>query len=127
MNAYEIIKKCLSIAQKADNIELVKSLIEAQSQILELQNENSNLRSSISKMEDSNKLSKEIERHTEPFITLKENYEIKYCAHCWDYEQKLIQLDCVSGKFTCPHCKYEGYYDRAVANKIQFNNLKALM
>ena len=44
MAIYEIIKDCISTAQKADNIPLVQSLIEAQKQILDLLNENYNLR-----------------------------------------------------------------------------------
>jgi len=127
MGAYEIIKDCISVAQKADNIELIKSLIEAQSQVLALQNENMNLTNRIHELETKNDITSKIERHTEPFITLIGNKDIMYCSHCWDAEQKLIQLDCSDGEYTCPHCKYQGNYDRQLASAIQQKNLNALL
>lgn len=45
MGWYEAIKDGISLAQKADNLPLVQNLIDAQKQILDLMNENDELKS----------------------------------------------------------------------------------
>lgn len=109
MAIYEIIKDCISTAQKADNIPLVQILIEAQKQILDLLNENYNLR-------EENKInSANIERHKDAYITLKNDKEkIIYCSCCYDRDGKLVQaqVDEENGRYWCHVCKYQGYFDK---------------
>ncbi|MDR1883398.1 MAG: hypothetical protein LBR26_11560 [Prevotella sp.] len=79
-----------------------------QNEIVSLSAENTDLK----KIKD---IENRIERHTEPYITLKnDSIDILYCSCCWDYEQKLIQVKSYdSGKFKCIHCVNEGTYDKA--------------
>lgn len=85
MAIYEIIKDCISTAQKADNIPLVQSLIEAQKQILDLLNENYNLREENRVLKENKINLDNIERHKDAYITLKNDKEkIIYCSCCYD-------------------------------------------
>lgn len=47
MGWYEAIKDGISLAQKADNVTLVKDLIDAQKQIMELAHENEELKKEL--------------------------------------------------------------------------------
>lgn len=115
MALYEVIKDCINVAQKADNIPLVQSLIEAQKQILDLMNDNHNLKEENRKLKENKLNIENIERHEDAYITLKNNKEkIIYCSCCFDKDGKLVQAqtDKENGKYWCPACKYIGYFDK---------------
>lgn len=114
MGWYEAIKDGINIAQKADNIPLVNSLIEAQKQILDLVNENNKLKIENLELKNNKIQLENIERHKDTYITLKDDIEkIIYCSCCFDKEQKLIQAQTDDdGSYYCPACKYKGYYDK---------------
>ena len=119
MGWYEAIKDGINVAQKADNIPLVSELIEAQKQILDLVHENERLKIENQKLIRKQDLLKEIERHNDAYITLK-NDELKliYCSNCWDSNQKLVQAQTdENGHYECPACKTYGYYDKAKYDK----------
>lgn len=113
MGLYEGIKDVAKVIQKADNVDLYRQLIELSAQALDMQNEITRLTNENLELKKSKDLSDKIERHLEPYITLKDDTDqILYCSHCWDYEQKLIQVKCIdTGKFKCTHCDNEGTYD----------------
>ena len=113
MGLYEGIKDVAKVIQQADNVELYKQLIDLSAQALDMQNEISRLSDENTKLKKSKDIENNIERHSEPYITLKnDSNQILFCSHCWDYEQKLIQVKCYSGKFNCTHCENNGIYDR---------------
>jgi hypothetical protein len=118
MGLYEGIKDVAKIIQQADNIELYKQLIELSAQALDMQNEISRLSTENTQLKKSKDIESRIERHIEPILTLKDDSsQIVYCSHCWDYDRKLIQVNCYDiGTFTCAHCKNTGVYD-IVKNK----------
>lgn len=114
MSIYDLLKDAASIAQKADNIDLYRKLLDVSAQALDMQNELYRLNNEINELKKTQDLLPLIERHKEAFITLKnENTELRYCSHCWDAERKLIQLFCREdrGGFYCPHCKVDGVFD----------------
>jgi len=113
MGLYEGIKDVARVIQKADNIDLYKQLLDLSAQALELQNEITNLHQENVNLKKELEITDDIERYEKIFVTRKSDVvKIKYCAHCWDAERKLIQIDCYdSGRFYCPHCKTEGVYD----------------
>ena len=116
MSFYDKFKDVLSIAQKADNIELYRQLLELSAQALDLQEENTRLHREIEELRNKANISQQIERHPETYITLKDDEQhLLYCAHCWDSEEKLVQLECNDGSFRCPHCKMNGYYNKSMA------------
>jgi hypothetical protein len=113
MGLYEGIKDVAKVIQKADNVELYRQLIDLSAQALDMQNEISRLSAENTELKKLRDIDSRIERHQEPYITLKDDpNQILFCSHCWDYEQKLIQVKCYnSGKFKCTHCDNEGIYD----------------
>lgn len=115
MSVYEVIKDCISTAQKADNIPLVQTLIEAQKQILDLLNENYNLKEENRTLKENKTNKDNIERHEDAFITLKnDSKKIIYCSCCYDKDGKLVQAQAEpkDGRYWCPACKYIGYFDK---------------
>lgn len=113
MGLYEGIKDVAKVIQQADNVDLYRQLIELSAQALDMQNEITRLTNENLELKKSKDLANSIERHSEPYITLKEDAEqILYCSRCWGHEEKLIQVKCNdTGKFKCTHCDNEGTYD----------------
>lgn len=114
MNIFGLIKDIASVAQKADNLDLYKKLLDVSSMASEMKDELDRLKEENANLKKKNDLRPSIERHEESFITLKgSNPKLRYCSHCWDAEEKLIQLYCNegSGRFECPHCKFDGIFD----------------
>lgn len=115
MGLYEGIKDVAKIVQQADNVELYRQLIDLSAQALELQSEISRLSAENAELKKLRDIENRIERHSDPYVTLKDDSnQILFCSHCWDYEQKLIQVKCYNtGKFRCTHCENDGIYDTA--------------
>lgn len=116
MSLYDVIKDAANVVQKADNIELYRQLLDAMKMSLEMQEELRSLKEENIELKKKRDLRPLIERHKESFITLKDEHpQLRYCAHCWDAEEKLIQLLCneKSGTFDCPHCEIFGVFDVA--------------
>lgn len=115
MAIYEIIKDCINAAQKADNIPLVQSLIDAQKQLLDLINENDNLKRENRELKENKIILDKIVRHTDAYITLKDDPQnLIYCSCCFDKDRRLVQaqIDEDDGRYWCPACKYVGYFDK---------------
>lgn len=115
MGLYEGIKDVAKVVQKADNIQLYSQLIELSAQALELQDEISALKLEIRELKKNNEISDRIQRHEQPFITLKdESLSICYCSRCWDVDSRLVQVYCDTdrGTFSCPNCRNSGVYDQ---------------
>lgn len=115
MGLYEGIKDVAKVIQQADNLELYKQLIDLSAQALDMQNEISRLSHENAEFKKLRDINDRIERHSQPFITLSaDTNNIIYCSHCWDYEQKLIQVKSYDrGTFKCTHCDSNGIYDVA--------------
>lgn len=93
MSFYDAFKDVLKTAQKADNMELYKQLLDLSAQAIDLQEENARLRNEINQLKNEKVIENRIVRHNEPYITLNDDLQtIKYCATCWDDERKLIQM-----------------------------------
>lgn len=114
MNFYDGIKDVATVLKTAGNIELYQKLLDIGAQALDMQDELFHLREENANLKKKNDLHPLIERHNESFITLKNDApKLRYCSHCWDAEEKLIQLHCneKAGRFECPHCKVNGIFD----------------
>lgn len=110
MGWYDAIKDGISIAQKADNIDLISKLLEAQKEIQDMQQENFELKSRIKDLEEIEK--KEIKYNGNRTAI----YEVKndgkeegpYCCTCWEDKRKLITVhEQKEGLITyqvCPVC-----------------------
>lgn len=116
MGLYDAFKDALNVAQKADNVELYRKILDLSAQALDLQAENARLKEENAELRKKKDLSERIVRHSDPYITLKdENPTLYYCIHCWDVDGRLVQLHCndYNGSFRCPHCEMAGTYDKA--------------
>lgn len=114
MGLYDAMKDAINLAQKADNIELYRQLLDLSAQALELQAEVARLKEENAELRKKEDLSSSIVRHAKSFITKDgDEANLRYCSHCWDADQKLIQLRCdeEDATFVCPHCNMKGIYD----------------
>lgn len=118
---YEAIKDGIAVAQQVDNIPLVEKLIDAQMQILDLVNENQQLREQIKEMQAKEDIAEKIERHDDAYITLSDDPDKRiYCSCCWDTKKILVQGQKTGvGTYSCPSCGTEAYYDKAAYDKQQ--------
>ena len=107
--------------QQVDNISLVEKLIDAQMQILDLVNENQQLREQIKEMQAKEDIAEKIERHDDAYITLADDPDKRiYCSCCWDTKKILVQGQKTGvGTYSCPSCGTEAYYDKAAYDKQQ--------
>ena len=114
MSIYSNIKDVAEVLQKADNIDLYRKLIDVSNEALEIQDEVIRLREENAQLKKRGSLENVVVRHEEPIVTRSDDtIIIYYCAHCWDNEEKLIQVNCCDdGRFDCPHCNNSGTYDR---------------
>lgn len=68
MGWYEALKDGISVAQKADNLQLVRDLLEAQQQIFDLVNENNQLKEEIKRLNEVVNIEANIERYKDAYI-----------------------------------------------------------
>ena len=95
MSFYDSFKDLISVAQKADNIELYKQLLDLSSQALDMQDEMARLKAENAELRKNKELQEDIEYHINPYVTRKSDaQDIKYCAACWGSKKVLITLQC---------------------------------
>lgn len=107
MDILDTVKSAFKLAQSLDNIELQKQVLEIQEQAMDLQQENIELKNQINEMKRQQDIESRIERHADPYITLKDDPQhIAYCATCWATKHQLIQMyHNGEGILSCPACK----------------------
>lgn len=126
MSLYDGLKDAAKIVQKADNIELLQKLLDLEAQALEMQDEIRKLKEENFALKEKKDLSAKIERHSESYITIKDDpLPLRYCTHCWDADRLLVQVVCdeKDGTFSCPHCEMSGIYDYE-QNKQYFESIQ---
>lgn len=117
MSLYDAMKDAVSLAQKADNIELYRQLLDLSAQALELQAEVAHLKEENTALRQKLLKKDAIVRHKQPYITFAEDkLTLKYCAICWDSDEKTIQMDesMASGciRLFCRKCGSKCYVSR---------------
>lgn len=120
MGIYDAFKDALSIAQKADNIELYQKLLDLSNQAIELQNEvyelteaNRKLKLRITELQKTSIVEEDLELLPDGYLIRKSEKEsgknVIYCAACWQNYKKLMP------------------YTRTIGNKKQCNNCHSLL
>ena len=106
MEIIDTVKEVLSLAQKADNIELYRQILDLQAQIQDLQAEMAKLREENAELKKAKDLESDIEYHVDSFVTRKSDTKpIKYCAACWAGKQVLVPIQTYDrGTYRCPMC-----------------------
>lgn len=94
MGLYDALKDAISLAQKADNLELYRQLLDLSAQAIDLQAENSKLKEEVNCLKKHKIEEERIVRHKQPYLTLLDDgQQLKYCATCWDVDRILIQMN----------------------------------
>lgn len=113
MAIYDFVKDAIGIAQQADNIDLIKKLLDIGQMAQDLQNENAALKKKIDELTKSRQFEQDIVRHKEPYYTLKSDGEesaIYYCSTCYGKENKKIQMMPLNdSELWCPACRTKLY------------------
>lgn len=120
MRLYETIQEAYKLAQTYNDPELLGKLMEARAHALNTQEELMGLRQENEKLRKIQITELDIERHDEPYITLKsDENKIPHCATCWDQKHELIQLQKqpsglshLIGTHECPICKTKVNYTK---------------
>lgn len=107
MGLYDAMKDAVNLAQKADNIELYRQLLDLSAQALELQAEIARLTAENEELRKVKDIESDIEYYVDAFVTRKSDEKpIKYCAACWVDKKKLVPLqDMEWENYDCPLCK----------------------
>ena len=71
MGLYDAMKDAINLAQKADNIELYRQLLDLSAQALELQAEVARLKEENAELKKRRNVADRVVRHEEPCITLE--------------------------------------------------------
>lgn len=107
MSFYDAFKDAISLAQKADNIELYRQLLDLSAQALDLQAEVARLTEENRKLKDKLTTKGNVVRHKGAYITLSDDInQIPYCAICYGAHGHFLQLlDYDKTHYYCYNCK----------------------
>lgn len=107
MSFYDAFKDAISVAQKADNVELYRQLLDLSAQALDLQAEVARLTEENKKLKEELATKRNIIRHKGAYITLEnDEKEIPYCAVCYGVNGQFLQLlDYDKMNYYCYNCK----------------------
>lgn len=107
MSFYDAFKDAISVAQKADNVELYRQLLDLSAQALDLQAEVARLTEENKKLKEELTTKSNVIRHKGVYITLaNDEIAIPYCAICYGTEGKFLQLmDYDETHYYCYNCK----------------------
>lgn len=107
MSFYDAFKDALNVAQKADNIELYRQLLDLSAQALDLQAEVARLTEENKTLREELTTKSNIVRHKGAYITLgNDEKEIPYCAICYGTYGQFLQLkDYDKTHYLCYNCK----------------------
>lgn len=106
MGFYDAMKDAVNLAQKADNIELYRQLLDLSAQALDLQAEVARLREENAELKKTQNLESDIEYYVDSYVTKKSDTKpIKYCAACWAGKKVLVPIQSHDrGTYRCPLC-----------------------
>lgn len=113
MGWYDVFKDTLSIAQKADNVDLLKKLLELQRDMQDMQQENYEMKKQLQELRDNNDLVNEMEASEDKrsfYRNCNGNRLGPYCPVCWQRDRRLVFLHQGGYNYidlVCPICKYQ--------------------
>ena len=110
MGAYDVIKDAVSLAQKVDNTDLMRKLLDLQQELLDIQEQNFRYKKQIEELQAIIEKTKRIEytkERSSVYEILEDGTkEGPYCTHCWETNKKTVSLLKSHGShYECPHCK----------------------
>ncbi|QSX09510.1 hypothetical protein J0B03_05455 [Alkalibacter rhizosphaerae] len=108
MGIYDVIKDAVNIAQKADNIELYRMILDIQKETLDLLEENRNLKDKIRNLKEVNITNDNLILKGHCYYIEKSHgiLDGPFCTTCWDKDKKLIRMYIAGNFATCHVCKF---------------------
>lgn len=116
MSVYDFLKDAVKIAQKADNIELMSTLLSIQSEAISmaekiqvLSEENRSLKNEILASKDREEVRSRLKHRDNMYwyIGVDSKEEGPYCTRCWDKLGILMRVLNYGSYFNCPECDIE--------------------
>ncbi len=105
MGVVESVKDAVKIIQQMDNLDLYRTLLDLQAQVMDLVDENRELES---RLEVRDELA--FDQNAYWRSTPGKRREGPFCSRCWDFEGKLVRLLHYGGASPrCPQCKSVAY------------------
>jgi hypothetical protein len=109
MSIIDDAKSIVGIIRKTDNVELQQKILDLQGQILQLVEDNMNLKEEVRGLNERTRIKETLTfRNDAYWIPRAENAEDgPYCSKCWDSEGKLIRQHSMRNPsfHECPECK----------------------
>jgi len=106
---YEAIKDGVEVARKADNIEVMKQLLDAQKEALDLLDQNRALRERIRTLEEKAQIQGSlIFRDNKYWVGRLNQTDGPYCTTCWDVDGRLVRM--LTGDFEIRYCNFCTYH-----------------
>jgi len=109
MDISQLLRDLIGEAKKAKNLEMVDRLIEIKLALVEMQEENNNLKKQIAELEQSKVTEEDLELQPHGYYVKKSEMaagkNIKYCAACWQNTKKLMPYTTSIGRgMQCNNC-----------------------
>jgi len=107
MGILETVKDVAVLVQKADNVELLKKVLDLQTELIELTQEMATLRRELSDATDQLQFQGELRFRDNLYWRVTEGGEEgPFCSRCWDSDRKAIRMHRrEEEKLQCPSCK----------------------
>ena len=98
------IKAAIDVARKADNVDLLKDLIDVYERAVALQEENAELRARVQELERIRNLEDQLDFRDNSYWLDDDG---PFCSLCWDDRQRLVRKHSgyVGGRMLCPKCE----------------------
>jgi hypothetical protein len=105
---YEVIKNAVTIAQKTENIELYRTILDIQKEAQDLQQKNIELLDENKQLKEKLTFKQDLEFDNEKSIYWMNNINGKqdgpFCSRCYDSNDKLVHLHKITTGYFCPAC-----------------------
>jgi hypothetical protein len=98
MGVLDTAKDLVEVIRKIDNIELYKKVLDLQTEVLKLFEENSKLKETVKSLEDTLAVKETLVHDQNAYWipiddgTRRNLRDGPFCAHCWDNDRKLVRL-----------------------------------
>lgn len=107
MIAFNELKAVAKVLQEAGKIEQYQQILDAQKELLEMQNKIVNLETDNKRLRDEFEIKENLISEGNLYWIIKDGKKDgPFCTCCWDSERKLVRLHKseVSGRAHCPKC-----------------------